>query len=241
MIIRDHFGYTVVSWQGTGNITSIRSHAPSLVVSVSKIPSRWTGVGTTMAWVYMTSIRSHAPSLVHNLSYTSKLWIRASSTETGYLRRGQFPNVKGDPLLPFLFKLRFSSALRDGIGVFKPISLRGFPFHCWVFPNLNLNGCMLLWPFLSFFMVTIMDNQVKFPLGMELILLVMEWMKWNDWNEMKWNKWSKFWVLDPDENFYMLKIEIKSEKVKNHSNRLSLLERVIIWDHFGETIEVCVE
>ena len=123
MIIRDHFGYTFVSCQGTGIITSIWSHAPSLVVSVSKILSRSTGVGTTMGWVYITSIRSHAPSLVHNLSYTSKLWIRASSTETGYLRRGQFPNVKGDPLLPFLFKLRFSSALRDGIGVFKPISL----------------------------------------------------------------------------------------------------------------------
>ena len=30
--------------------------------------------------------------------------------------------VKGDPLIPFLFRLRFSSALRDGIGVFKPIS-----------------------------------------------------------------------------------------------------------------------
>ena len=28
MIIQDHFGYTVVSWQGTGNIRSIRSHAP---------------------------------------------------------------------------------------------------------------------------------------------------------------------------------------------------------------------
>ena len=28
--------------------------------------------------------------------------------------------VKGDPLLPFLFKLRFSSVLQDGIGVFKP-------------------------------------------------------------------------------------------------------------------------
>lgn len=28
--------------------------------------------------------------------------------------------VEGDPLLPFLFKLRFSSALQDGIGVFKP-------------------------------------------------------------------------------------------------------------------------
>ena len=28
--------------------------------------------------------------------------------------------VKGNPLLPFLFKLRFSSVLRDGIGVFKP-------------------------------------------------------------------------------------------------------------------------
>ena len=28
-------------------------------------------------------------------------------------------SVKGDPLLTFLFKLRFSSALRDGIGVFK--------------------------------------------------------------------------------------------------------------------------
>ena len=45
------------------------------------------------------------------------------STETGYHRRGQFPNVKGDLLLPSLFKLRFSSAFRDGIGVFKPISL----------------------------------------------------------------------------------------------------------------------
>ena len=32
-------------------------------------------------------------------------------------------SVEGDPLLPFLFKLRFSSELRDGIGVFKPISL----------------------------------------------------------------------------------------------------------------------
>ena len=30
--------------------------------------------------------------------------------------------VKGDPLIPFLFRLRFSSALRDGIGVFKPSS-----------------------------------------------------------------------------------------------------------------------
>ena len=28
--------------------------------------------------------------------------------------------VKGDPLLPFLFKLRFSSVLQDRIGVFKP-------------------------------------------------------------------------------------------------------------------------
>ena len=28
--------------------------------------------------------------------------------------------VKGDPLIPFLFRLRFSSALQDGIGVFKP-------------------------------------------------------------------------------------------------------------------------
>ena len=27
-------------------------------------------------------------------------------------------SVKGDPLLPFLFKLRFSSALRDEIGVY---------------------------------------------------------------------------------------------------------------------------
>ena len=30
--------------------------------------------------------------------------------------------VKGDPLIPFLCRLRFSSALRDGIGVFKPSS-----------------------------------------------------------------------------------------------------------------------
>ena len=36
--------------------------------------------------------------------------------------------VKGDPLIPFLFRLRFSSALRDGIGVFKPISLTGISF-----------------------------------------------------------------------------------------------------------------
>ena len=28
-------------------------------------------------------------------------------------------SVKGDPLLPFLFKLRFSSALRDEIGVYR--------------------------------------------------------------------------------------------------------------------------
>ena len=32
-------------------------------------------------------------------------------------------SVEGDPLLPFLFKLMFSSALRDEIGVFKPVSL----------------------------------------------------------------------------------------------------------------------
>ena len=32
-------------------------------------------------------------------------------------------SVEGDPLLPFLFKLRFSSALGDEIGVFKPVSL----------------------------------------------------------------------------------------------------------------------
>ena len=30
--------------------------------------------------------------------------------------------VKGDSPIPFLFRLRFSSALRDGIGVFKPSS-----------------------------------------------------------------------------------------------------------------------
>ena len=28
-------------------------------------------------------------------------------------------SVKGDPLLPFLFKLRISSALRDEIGVYR--------------------------------------------------------------------------------------------------------------------------
>ena len=43
--------------------------------------------------------------------------------------------------------------------VFKPISLRVFPFLCWVFPNLNLNGFMLLSPFLSFFMVIIMETK----------------------------------------------------------------------------------
>ena len=41
----------------------------------------------------------------------------------GLLVSPNIGSVKGDPLLPFLFKLRFSSALRDGIGVFKPISL----------------------------------------------------------------------------------------------------------------------
>ena len=30
--------------------------------------------------------------------------------------------VKGDPLITFLFRLRFSSALRDGIGVFNPMN-----------------------------------------------------------------------------------------------------------------------
>ena len=30
--------------------------------------------------------------------------------------------VKGDPLITFLFRFRFSSALRDGIGVFNPMN-----------------------------------------------------------------------------------------------------------------------
>ena len=37
-------------------------------------------------------------------------------------------------------------------------------------------------------MDTIMDNQVKFPLGMELVLL---WNEWNEMNEMKWNEMNK--------------------------------------------------
>ena len=52
MIIRDHVGETVVSCQGTGNITEIRSHAPSLVVSVSNIICRSTGAGTAKGWFF---------------------------------------------------------------------------------------------------------------------------------------------------------------------------------------------
>ena len=37
-------------------------------------------------------------------------------------------------------------------------------------------------------MDTIMDDQVKFPLGMELVLL---WNEWNEMNEMKWNEMNK--------------------------------------------------
>ena len=97
-----------------------------LLIPVSKIMSRPIGVGTTKDLLVSPNIGYNYGIFVCCHHFIDLL----VSPNIGY-NYGIFVCChhfiycwyKGDPLLPFLFKLRFSSALRDGIGVFKPISL----------------------------------------------------------------------------------------------------------------------